>query len=147
MNLEDDLDFDDELDIEDQIQNAVGELSQEDLDSEIDEETMLGIVSDELDNLDSLTTRDLKFALGEAQQEEEFSLEPESESPEAEELIDNLDEIESDVEQKIQKNTDITPDNDGVEALKKLLKALSNEDVAASMKGMKININITLGDN
>jgi uncharacterized membrane protein len=43
-------------------------------------------------------------------------------------------------------NLDIDSSNEGVEALKKLLKALSNEDVAASMKGMKININITLGD-
>ena len=34
----------------------------------------------------------------------------------------------------------------GVEALKKLLKALSSEDVVASLKGMKISINITLGD-
>jgi len=33
-----------------------------------------------------------------------------------------------------------------VEALKKLLTALTNEDVAASLKGMKISINITLGD-
>jgi uncharacterized membrane protein len=36
---------------------------------------------------------------------------------------------------------------DGVEALKNLLVALSDKNVAASMKGMKISINITLGDN
>jgi len=53
---------------------------------------------------------------------------------------------ESGISQSISENTKITTDNNGVEALKKLLQALSNEDVVASMKNMEININITLGD-
>ena len=35
---------------------------------------------------------------------------------------------------------------DGVEALKALLKVLSNEDVAATLKGMNLSINISFGD-
>ena len=138
--------LDEELNIEDQIQNAVGELSQEDLDSEVDEETLLDIVASDINNLDSLTARDLKLAVGEEVTEE--SLDESDEVAELNEL-EELQEVETadeNSELEIQENTEITPDNNGVEALKKLLEALSNKDVAASMKGMKININITLGD-
>ena len=69
---------------------------------------------------------------------EEFSSEPDSSEEESKE--------ESETSQEIQENTEITTDNDGVQALKTLLQALSNEDVVASMKNMKININITIGD-
>ncbi len=57
---------------------------------------------------------------------------------------DNELSVEDEKPSEAQKNVD--SGNSGVEALKKLLKALSNEDVAASLKGMRININITLGD-
>jgi len=36
--------------------------------------------------------------------------------------------------------------DEGVASLKRLLEALSNEGVAASLKGMKISVNITFGD-
>jgi uncharacterized membrane protein len=98
-------------DLESQIESAVLELSDEDLQSEIDGDILLGI--------DSLTSKDLKIAIGEEINEEEVS---------------NATDMS-------------TTDNNGVEALKKLLQALSNEDVVASLKGMKININITLGGN
>ena len=83
-----------------------------------------------LDDFDSLSSKDLKLAIGEEIQEEEI--------PELEEEREDED---------LREDTSTEKTDSGVEALKKLLKALSNEDVAASLKGMKININITLGDN
>jgi len=138
-----------ELAIEDQIENAVSELTQEDLDSEVDEETLLDIAVSEIDSIDSLTSRDLKLAVGEEVEEiPDDSLSESSEVPELNELEEiSVESNSTDIDEALVKNTEITPDNDGVEALKKLLKALTNEDVAASMKGMKISINITLGDN
>jgi uncharacterized membrane protein len=96
-------------------------LAEEDLARETDENMLLDI-----SDLDSISSNDLKLAIGEevAKVEEEI--------------------IESETLQELESDTEITSDN-SVEALKKLLIALSNEDVVASMKGMKININITLG--
>ena len=139
------------LDLESEIENAVSELSQEDLESEIDEDTLLDIVSSEIDNIDLLNARDLQVAIGEEvtaeapKAEVESSIEDEdamsideSEEPSLEVKDDDIANL-SDIE--------IEPNNEGVESLKKLLAALSNEDIAASMKGMKISINIELGDN
>ena len=121
-------------------------LTEEELAQEVDEEVLMDIA-----DLDSLTSNDLKLAIG-----EELTAEPDSESDEISELNELEDlSLESDSgetseeldEESISTDTEITPDNDGVEALKKLLTALTNKDVAASMKGMKISINITLGDN
>ena len=98
--------------------------------------------------LDSLTSRDLKVAIGEDVEEvdSETNAEP-SEVSEVNELEEPSSESDTDVEElNIQTNTEITPDNEGVEALKTLLTALTDKNVAASLKGMKININITLGD-
>ena len=108
-------DTENELDLETQIESAVSELSEDDLESEIG-----------LDALDGLTTRDLKLAIGEEIDEE---------------LDEEVDETSSEIEEE---NVEV---QDGVEQLKKLLEALSDKNVAASMKGMKISINITLGDN
>ena len=122
--VEEELELPDELeeeeeDLEAQIESAVSELSEEDLQSEID-------------SLDGLTARDLKLAIGE--DVDDLEEEPK------EQIVDETDEqtIEEDTTQDTQ---------DGVEALKNLLKALTDKNVAASMKGMKISINITLGDN
>ncbi|MBL1242904.1 MAG: hypothetical protein COA39_000635 [Sulfurimonas sp.] len=115
-----------EIDIASQIENAVEDLSEEELESEIDEGTLLDIVSGDLD---SLTSRDMKLAVG----EEVDSLEPE------------FLEEETAVIEEIQET--VAEENKGVEALKNILIALSDKNVAASMKGMKISINITLGDN
>ncbi len=112
--------------LEEEIQNAVENLTQEDLESELDEDTLLQIAKNEIDPLESLTSKDLKEALGEETEEVTDLLEPEETA-----------EFEEEKEEQ----------NSGVEALKKLLEALSDKDVAASMKGMKISINITLGDN
>ena len=134
----------DELDLEEEnleelIETAEEELTQEDLESEVS-----------LDEFGTLTTNEIKIALGEevtvetpiepeisteVNELEEFSLESDS----------GLDEAEG-KELEIPTSTQISTNQDGVEALKKLLDALSNEDVAASMKGMKVNINFELGD-
>ena len=103
-------------------------LSDEDLQSELDEDILLSI--------GSLTSRDLKLAIGEEVQEEQPELFDAKTSQDV--TLEKADE---------QSSLEHTNHNsNGVEALKKLLKALSNEDVAASLQGMKININITLGD-
>ena len=121
-----------ESNLEDEIQNAVESLTQEDLESELDEETLLQIAKNEIDPLAGLTSKDFKMALGEEMDEEEIE--------DVEEAITETSPV-SEVEGGTQEQ------NSGVEALKKLLEALSDKDVAASMKGMKISINITLGDN
>ena len=144
-----------ELSLESEIENAVNELTQEELDSELDEDTLLSIVTNEIDGIDSLNARDLQVAIG-----EEITAENPSESNEGSE-VDEVEEFNTqsetskDLEESIGEEFDLEtdtdlelePSNEGVEALKKLLAALTNEDVAASMKGMKISINIELGDN
>ncbi|MEA2099044.1 MAG: DNA topoisomerase IV, partial [Campylobacterota bacterium] len=125
--------------IEQQIEDAVNDLSQEELDSEVDEETLLNIVAKDID---SLTTRDLKLAIGE---EVEDEIEIPTENIEKEEILEENTNIPQEIETTIEDT--VTQDNDGVTQLKALLEALSDKNVAASLKGMKININITLGDN
>jgi len=105
-----------------QIQEAVDSLSDEDLQKELDEDILL--------NIGSLTSRDLKLAIG-----EEVNEEPP--------LV--VCAKESEVKSSVEKPEGSSGAN-GIEALKKLLNILSQDDVAASLKGMKININITLGD-
>ena len=117
-----------EEDLASQIQEAVDSLSDEDLQSELDEDILLSI--------GSLTSRDLKLAIGEEVQEEQPDLYDAKTSQDA---TSETTEVQRSIEHSNQ-------NGNGVEALKKLLKALSNEDVAASLQGMKININITLGD-
>jgi uncharacterized membrane protein len=135
MEIPEDLDLNE--DIESQIQSAVEELSEEDLASEVDEDTLLEIATNEIDSLDGLTSRDLKLAIGE-EVEEEIS--------DMDDLDESIDELV--VDEETQEDELIEEEaNDGVESLKKLLAALSDKNVAASMKGMKISINITLGDN
>lgn len=124
---------DDLKSLESKIQSAVKELSDEDLESEVDEDMLLDI--------DSLTSRDLKLAIGEEVDEDAFA------QPNDEPVFEQEIQEDAQMQKSVAHSVDDNSSNDGVEALKKLLKALSNEDVAASLKGMKININITLGDN
>ena len=100
---------------------------------------MMNIATNSIDSIDALNTRDLKMAIGE--EVKELEVEEPVESEESEIPLD-IEAPLAEVEEVSQKD-----ENEGVESLKKLLKALTNEDVAASMKGMKISINITLGDN
>jgi len=130
-----------EEDLEAQIQNAVEGLSEEDLESEVDEETLLNIATSEINSIDVLSSRDLKLAIGEEVEDIEDQRDDEQD------LQEITEEIQPQKEESVKEDLLISDDeNSGVESLKKLLKALSNEDVAASLKGMKININITLGD-
>jgi len=119
--------------IEQQIQEAVEDLSEEDLESELDDETLLEIAASEIDSIDKLSSKELKLALGE--EIDEIEDEEEISTEDVEDLLEVAEE-ELEEEEKIE----------GVEALKKLLKALDDKDVAASMKGMKITINIELGE-
>ena len=136
MNIDDELllEAEEEIDIDiaSQIENAVEDLSEEDLESEVDEGTLLNIV---LGDLDSLTSRDMKIAVGE-----------DVDSVEAEVLEEDTASIEEEIEEDVRVEETVIEENKGVEALKNLLAALSDKNVAASMKGMKISINITLGD-
>ena len=138
LDLEEDS-FEDELELEDQIQDAVEKLSDEELESELDEGTLLDIVGNDMNDLDSLTSRDLKLAMGE--EVEELEEEPLEEIETGSLHKDEIAEVE---EADIKEPS--TDENEGVESLKKLLAALSSHDVAASLKGMKISINITLGE-
>lgn len=122
---------DDFEDLASQIESAVQALSDEDLQTEVDQDLLF--------NIDSLSSRDLKLAIGEEVNDEEFD-----ESG----TVDEEEQHDEEFEEGLSNDADSSSKsgNEGVEALKKLLKALSNEDVAASLKGMKISINITLGD-
>ncbi|MDO9267290.1 MAG: DNA topoisomerase IV [Sulfurimonas sp.] len=122
---------DDFEDLASQIESAVQALSDEDLQTEVDQDLLF--------NIDSLSSRDLKLAIGEEVNDEEFDKSG---------TIDEAEPHDEEFEEDFSNNADSSSKsgNEGVEALKKLLKALSNEDVAASLKGMKISINITLGD-
>lgn len=122
---------DDFEDLASQIESAVQALSDEDLQTEVDQDLLF--------NIDSLSSRDLKLAIGEEVNDEEFD-----ESG----TIDEEEQHDEEFEEELSNNADSSSKSgdEGVEALKKLLKALSNEDVVASLKGMKISINITLGD-
>jgi len=101
----------------------------------------MDIATSEFGSLDTLTSKDLKLAIGEeVEEDEELDEEVKEKKPAdlEEELVDNTEETE---------NTTDNSSIDGVDALKNLLAALNDKNVAASMKGMKISINITLGEN
>ena len=120
------------------------------MESEVDEDTLLEVEASGIDSLDDLTSRDLKIAVGEDVEElEEEIVEPEEEiaeeKPEEEESLLEEDELQEEDAPTIEAEPSEVPE--GVEALKNLLTALSDKNVAASMKGMKISINITFGDN
>jgi uncharacterized membrane protein len=127
--------------LEDEIESALGTLSQDDLDQEID------LSFDDLDEFATLDEKSLKIALGEEVEdtiENEITLDLNSEL---------LDEAEHSLSEEIvlpvkEESSELSVSTaDGVEALKTLLKALSNEDVVASLKGMNVNINISFGSN
>ncbi|WP_457744965.1 hypothetical protein [Sulfurimonas sp.] len=114
--------------IEAQIQDAMSDLSTEDLESEVDEDTLLEIASNEIDSFASINATDLKVALGE-------------------EVDENLDDMNENTEEIALNETQNSNESSSVESLKTLLKALNDKDVVASMKGAKITINITFEDN
>ena len=116
-----------EENLQTQIEDAVEELSQEDLESEVDEDTLLEIAHNEIDSFATLNSKDLKVALGE---------EVVDEADNEDEIVDTETEVPLDKENK----------KGAVESLKTLLTALENENVVAAMKGAKITINISFED-
>jgi hypothetical protein len=152
---------DDEFDdLEQQIQEAVEELGIEDLEQGFDEVDIADF--DGLGDLESLSERDIKLAIGEEVEEEEpevhighgshASLDAEAlseamgDTPIVE-LDDELEDIDIGVSTAIKAPEEHhgTP-AEGMDALQALLKALSNEEVAKTLKGLSINININFGN-
>jgi uncharacterized membrane protein len=150
------LDDDEMDDLESLISNAVNDLDPEELEYELDDsilEPLQEDIKDEalandfdgLDEFDALDERELKMAIGEEIEEEEFEpFEDESEPAEIEVAIDEpvAESVPSTQEMEAHSSTHA----EGVEALQALLKALSNEDVAKSLKGLNISININFGN-
>lgn len=158
-----DLLSDDEFDdLEQQIHDAVGELDLEDLESTLDD-TNLGDFGlddlgsfDEIDELDGIDEREMKLAVGESV-EEELSVRVgagEHSSLDAEALREAMGTPSKDLELNDKAEEPVTASeiekksspSEGMEALQALLKALSNDDVAASLKGLNISININFGN-
>ncbi|TDA62726.1 hypothetical protein E0765_09050 [Sulfuricurvum sp. IAE1] len=145
--------------LEFQIQEAVDELEPEDLDMELDagvlEEFDLGDGgegSGGFDEFDTLDERELKLAIGEEVEEEpeirvggsEFA------SLGAEALAEASGHAQAETmapkESFAAEMDEEGTHAEGVEALQALLKALSNEEVAKSLKGLNISININFGN-
>lgn len=147
--------------LEAKINDAVNSLGSDELDQELspedlDESLMADLDLDEtvegekeqlsgFDELDMLDELELKRAIGE---------EVDDEDTQNDEIIDidDLDKVAIDEMEDVSEmahsisNDTAAPHTDGVEALQALLKALSNEDVAKSLKGMNISININFGN-
>jgi uncharacterized membrane protein len=168
---------DDEFDdLEQQIQEAVGELDTDDLGKALDDldlggldlegledefslsddlvgmdglDTFNGL--DELDELDSIDEREIKLAIGE-EIEDELEIRVgsgENSSLGAEALNEAMGRSPTfalEDELNSELGEEKSSPVEGVEALQALLKALSNEDVAKALKGLSINININFGN-
>ncbi len=158
-----------ELDSED-LESTLDDMNLEDFDMEDLEDTLsLGNELDDLDTLDSLDEldgldegmdeldsideRELKLAIG-----EELDDEPEirvgsgeHSSLDSEALNEAMGispalTLEESFEDELEKSEVKNTPAEGLEALQALLKALSNEDVAKTLKGLSINININFGN-
>lgn len=152
-------------DLESQIEDAMSNLSPETLESELElgdldlevddsllEELELPDIEDDAmmdigegDPFDALDEKALKRAIGEEIEEENEEAEAESE-----EFLDETEEesepIEESISSPVSCDDEVKPSHaEGVEALQALLKALSNEEVAKSLKGLNISININFG--
>ncbi|AFV96521.1 MULTISPECIES: hypothetical protein [unclassified Sulfuricurvum] len=169
-NLDDEMLLDDDElgDLETQIQDAVNDLESETLDKELDlddfkldfddtlsEEMDLDekemIDGDDLegfDELDMLDERELKLAIGEEVEEESEADDTEDDSfADVELLSEDFEEPVVYEAENAEVSQPHTPSHaEGVEALQALLKALSNEEVAKSLKGLNISININFGN-
>lgn len=121
-------------DIGEKLEYAIADLSEEELNKELD------ISLDGLDDLEGLDERALKIALG----EDVADYEAKEEVFETTVAAPNIQTAQTGVE--VLESTE-EKHNAGVDALKTLLKALNNEDVVAALKGMNVNINISFGNN
>jgi uncharacterized membrane protein len=125
------------------IESELSKLSADDLEGELPEDALddledIEMTDGEIEELSELDETALREAVGEAPVSETHAEEiPDEDMPEvaAEEFMnESKEEV---LETESQKN--------GTEALKALLEALNNEEIAASLDGMNININITIG--
>ncbi len=141
---------DDEFDdLELQIKKATGELGIEDLQldiedihhDEVDSDNLdeLGEMDmlDDLDGFEGINERDMKLALGE-EVEEDFS-------PAVEEIAEPVIKSKP-VPAALARMEEQGSSVQGVEALQALLKALANDEVVKSLKGLNISININFGE-
>lgn len=143
---------DDEFgELEQQIQEAVEELGFEDLEQGLDEVEMEELGNFEgLGDLDSLSERDIKLAIGEEVEDEEPEVDAQTLDEAMDEssmvaLEDELENMDSELMVTSEEEHHGTP-AEGMDALQALLKALSNEEVAKTLKGLSINININFGN-
>ncbi len=143
--MSDPYDFDALEELQWQIEEAVGELDDEELESVIDREGfeashMPGIQggSEWLDELDMLDEEELRMAIGE-EAAEGLSSGAETVQPGTKGALPWPEGRPSE-EMK-------TDSVEGVAALRVLLEALSDEEVVRSLKGININININFGNN
>lgn len=106
--------------------------------------------SEDFDELDMLDERELKRAIGEEIEDDEPAVYADEgdESLVAETLEEVMNESPSFLEETDEESEEVETAShaEGVEALQALLKALSNENVAKSLKGMNISININFGN-
>jgi uncharacterized membrane protein len=164
---------DDELDtLESKIEDAVSGLESEDLERELETADFDIDLNDEImeelmpsgqesrdiemddtgsfDELDMLDERELKIAVGEevAEEDEPAVFVKDGSSLAAEALDEVLNESSpyADFTDEIEEAEPVASHAEGVEALQALLKALSNENVSKSLKGMNISININFGN-
>ncbi|SFV74796.1 Highly acidic protein [hydrothermal vent metagenome] len=116
--------------IETQIEDALNELDENDLSSEISEDT--------LSDLDSLDPKEIKLALGEEidEENEDFSLPNEL----------HIEEEQGEEQGEEETKTEQFEQDDEVKAIQDLLKALKAIKNTPSLKGMKISLNISTGD-
>lgn len=159
---------DDELgDLELKIEDAVGGLESEELERELETDDFDLNLNDDMmeelmpseeenlmdegdfDELDMLDERELKIAVGEEIDDTEPTLSVAEGSPSlaAETFNEVMNESPSFSDFKDEVELDEPASHaEGVEALQALLKALSNENVTKSLKGMNISININFGN-
>ncbi len=162
---------DDELgDLELKIEDAMSGLESEDLEKELDSEEFDLDLNDEMmeellpteqedaavmrgecegfDELDMLDERELKLAIGEEVGEEEPTIVAKGGSSLAAEALDEVMSESSSYADFSDTIEEEKPSShaEGVEALQALLKALANENVSKSLKGMNISININFGN-
>lgn len=155
-DVTDPFDFDALDDLEWQIQEAVDDLGPEDLEQELSGEMPEafapygGAGADEpYDELDLLDEHELKLAIGEEVAEE--SVPPMAEEVSPPSVAEALGEVMgkplqwNNEAEKSSAELKATP-AEGVAALQVLLKALANEEVAKSLKGLNISININFGN-
>ena len=143
------LDFDDVL--SEELDMGEEEITTESNVEELDEKE-IATVGDfgEFDELDMLDERELKLAIGEEVEDEpeiEFEDDTDDSLSEIEPLSEDFEEAIAFEEDEEPVQQPLAPSHaEGVEALQALLKALSNEEVAKSLKGLNISININFGN-